>query len=238
MEKPLLPPTSTRPFLAFNVRVGTQKKYQLHTRCDIWKGTWQEAVLKAWKCAMESLKETKKSQTRSWVPTFSEGTLMKNKLWRSLLFTWLPMVRYPLTMQFSFNFILFYPRLVHACLLIRSSPRKAGKRNMYCFTFLNKRWLILESFLPFLVEVVILEAEICQSSPFRGYLQAFRARGDSWRQPAPNLVLVSRNGKVDHVLQSRRKVTRGFTAVFLGKRSTWRIIILSKQNDNGSLRGL
>ena len=134
--------------------LGYKKKYQLHTRCDIWKGTWQEAVLKAWKCAMESVKETEKSQTRTWVPTFSEGTLMKNKLWHSLLFTWLPMVRYPLTMQFSFSFILFYPRLVHACLLIRSSPRKAGKRNMYCFNFLNKRWLILESILPFLVEAV------------------------------------------------------------------------------------
>ena len=148
--------------------LGYKKKYQLHTRCDIWKGTWQEAVLKAWKCAMESLKETKKSQTRTWVPTFSEGTLMKNKLWRSLLFTWLPMVRYSLTMQFSFNFILFYPRLVHACLLIRSSPRKAGKRSMYCFNFLNKRWLILESILPFLVEIVGLEAEIHRSSPFGG----------------------------------------------------------------------
>lgn len=75
---------------------------------------------------------------------------------------------YPLTMQFSFNFILFYPRLVHTCLLIRSSPHKAGKRNMYCFNFLNKRWLILESILPFLVEVVGLEAEICRSSPFGG----------------------------------------------------------------------
>ena len=99
---------------------------------------------------------------------FRRDKLMKNKLWRSLLFTWLPMVHYPLTMQFSFNFILFYPRLVHTCLLIRSSPHKAGKRNMYCFNFLNKRWLILESILPFLVEVVGLEAEICRSSPFGG----------------------------------------------------------------------
>lgn len=121
----------------FDVRVGIQKKYQLHTRRDIWKigdmtGSGAES-LEVCHGITEKNRKVRNSNLGSHF--FRRDKLMKNKLWRSLLFTWLPMVRYPFTMQFSFNFILFYPRLVHACLLIRSSPCKAGKRSMYCFNF-------------------------------------------------------------------------------------------------------
>ena len=94
----------------FDVRVGIQKKYQLHTRRDIWKigdmtGSGAESLEV---CHGITEKNRKVTNSNLGSHFFRRDKLMKNKLWRSLLFTWLPMVRYPLTVQYSpqFHFVL------------------------------------------------------------------------------------------------------------------------------------
>ena len=94
----------------FDVRVGIQKKYQLHTRRNIWKigdmtGSGAESLEV---CHGITEKNRKVTNSNLGSHFFRRDKLMKNKLWRSLLFTWLPMVRYPLTVQYSpqFHFVL------------------------------------------------------------------------------------------------------------------------------------
>ena len=94
----------------FDVRVGIQKKYQLHTRRDIWKigdmtGSGAESLEV---CHGITERNRKVPNSNLGSHFFRRDKLMKNKLWRSLLFTWLPMVRYPPTVQYSpqFHFVL------------------------------------------------------------------------------------------------------------------------------------